>query len=102
MLFRSIIITLASVAGIVEAAKYKRCKCHDSNTGLQVDWATEAACNDYRDDIPARVRFSYYDNRACMPNELDYIDGDTINNELFTLKCYRYGDTYGQYCWFKA
>ncbi|KAI5360525.1 hypothetical protein Slin14017_G087000 [Septoria linicola] len=100
MQFKNIIITLAAVAVGVEGAVYDACKCHDRNTGLQNDWATERACNEYRDDIPARVKYYPDNHHACKP-DTSVSDGDLIDNWLFDLKCWRQGEQFYQYCWGK-
>jgi hypothetical protein len=39
-------------SGSEAARRYESCKCHDSNTGLQVDWVTKATCEKYHKEYP--------------------------------------------------
>ncbi|KAF7198218.1 hypothetical protein HII31_00574 [Pseudocercospora fuligena] len=91
-------ILAAVVVSVEGCAKYSSCKCHDKNTGLQNDWATKGACEQYAFDNGKKVVYSDLPHHQCSP---DADDGDKLDNCLWNLKCRRMGEQFYQYCWGK-
>lgn len=54
--------------GVSACARYRACKCHDSNTGLQNDYATSEACAKYQREVAGGVSYSAAPHNQCSSN----------------------------------